>query len=266
MTFALSGKLINRGAGTTTVTDVDNGAIVGGIAVVATTGHGVWSYSLDGVNFSPIGTVSNNSAMLLPNTAQLCYTPDGSYSETVTLAYRAWDATAGIPETTADTTANGGTTAFSMATDTASLLVNDAPVLVPAAPAMGTTNEDTSTTINLAGTFINNGLGTTAITDPDGNAIVGGIALTGTTGRGTWSYSLDGTNFTSLGTVSDASAMLLPGAAILRYAPDLKNGETPTITYRAWDATSGTAGNKVDASRMEALRLLAPLSTRPRSR
>ena len=29
---------------------------------------------------------------------------------------------------------------------------------------------------------------------------------------------------------------------MLRYTPDGKNGETATITYRAWDTTSGTAG------------------------
>ena len=54
---------------------------------------------------------------------------------------------------------------------------------------MGTTDENTAITINLAGTFINNGPSTTSISDVDSGAIVGGIALVGTTGHGTWSDS-----------------------------------------------------------------------------
>ena len=161
---------------------------------------------------------------------------------------RAWDTTFGTTGTAADTTVNGGVTAFSTATDTASLFVNDAPVLTPAAPAMGTTDEDTTFTVGLAGTFINGGAGTTAITDADINAIVGGIAVTRLAGRGIWSYSLDGSTFKPFGTISDASALLLPATAAIRYAPDLKNGEMASITYRAWDATFGTAESKVDLS------------------
>ena len=48
---------------------------------------------------------------------------------------------------------------------------NHAPVLTPAAPLMGTTDEDTAVTIPLAGPFINNGPGTTTITDADSTAI-----------------------------------------------------------------------------------------------
>ena len=47
--ISLAGTVINGGAGTTTITDVDSGAIVGGIALTAVAGQGVWSYSLDGV-------------------------------------------------------------------------------------------------------------------------------------------------------------------------------------------------------------------------
>ena len=248
ITVPLSGTFINQGAGTTTITDVDNGAIVGGIALMATSGYGTWSYSLDGTTFSPVGTVSPDSALLLPGTAQLCYTPVGISNETPTITYCAWDMTAGMPGTLADATLSGGTTAFSVASDTASLLVNDAPVLSPASPALGTTDENTAITIGLAGTFINNGLGTTTISDVDNGAVVGGIALLGTTGHGTWSYSLDGTTFNPVGTVSSPAALLLPNTAELHYTPDSMNGEIPTITYCAWDTTSGAAGTKVSTA------------------
>ena len=82
--------------------------------------------------------------------------------------------------------------------------------------------------------------------------MVGGIALIGTTGNGTWAYSLDGTTFTDVGTVSESSALLLPGNATLQYTPDSKNGETATITYLAWDTTSGTAGGQADLSAADA--------------
>ena len=81
---------------------------------------------------------------------------------------------------------------------------------------MGTTDEDTAKTFALS-TFIRNGSASTDITDSDTNAVLGGIALTGTTGNGTWAYSLDGTTFTDIGAVSQGSALLLPSTAVLRY-------------------------------------------------
>ncbi len=247
-TIALSGTFINNGTGTTTITDVDQGAVIGGIALTGVTGSGAWSYSLNGTDFTPVGLVSASDALLLPNTAELQYTPASGVGETATITYCAWDTTSGQPGGTGDTTANGGATAFSMATDTASLMVNDAPVLSAANPSLGTTGLGAAVTINLAGTFINNGAGTTTITDLDTNAVVGGIALTGITGAGTWAYSLDGTNFTSVLTVSPSSAPLLPGTAELRYTPTSTASETATITYCAWDTTAGTAGTTADTT------------------
>ena len=249
VTIKLLDGIVNHGTGTTTITDADNGAIVGGIALAATTGYGVWSYSLDGSNFNSVGVVSAAAALLLPGTAQLRYTPDGIHGETATIRYYAWDRTSGTPEAKIDTTSyTGGTTAISLDADVASLFVNDAPVLIATSPSMGTTNENTTITVNLSGNFINAGVGSTTITDVNSGATVGGIALIGTTGRGVWSYSLDGTTFNAVGSVSRSSAWLLPRTAKLRYVPDLKNGETPTITYCAWDQTSGTPGTKVDAT------------------
>jgi len=103
-------------------------------------------------------------------------------------------------------------------TDTASADVNNAPVLSAAAPSMGTTNEDTAKTISLA-TFINGSTGTSTITDPDGNAVRGGIALVGLTSHGAWAYSLNGTDFTDVGTVSQSSALLLPKDAYVAIYP-----------------------------------------------
>ena len=124
---------------------------------------------------------------------------------------------------------------------------NFAPVLTANSPSMGATDEDTAKTIPLTG-FINSGSGTTSITDANSIDVTGGIALVGLTGNGTWSYSTDGTTFTAVGTVSVSSALLLPANATLKYMPDTFNGETATITYRAWDASTGTVATKVDTT------------------
>ena len=75
--------------------------------------------------------------------------------------------------------------------------------------------------------FINNGTGTTTSPTRTPNAVMGGIALTGTTGNGTWAYSLDGTTFTNVGTVAESSALLLPNNAVLRYTPTSATAEPP---------------------------------------
>ena len=127
-----------------------------------------------------------------------------------------------------------------------------APVLTPAGPSLGSTDDETSKIFDLK-SFINNGTGTTTITDQDYQPVIGGIALTGTTGNGTWQYSLDGKTFTDVGVVSTNSALLLPANAALSYVPDNQNGETATISYCAWDTTSGSAGNTADLSQASAV-------------
>ncbi len=249
LTLDLSAGLTNHGAGTTIVTDLDAGATLGGLAVVATTGNGAWSYSLDGTVFQPMGIVSDSEALLLPNTARLRYTPDRTGVETATITYRAWDATLGMPGSKVDTALTGGAAAFSTTADTASLnviSVNDAPVLTPAEPLLAVTDQNATLTFDLAD-FINQGAGTTLITDVDQGAAVGGIALVGTTGQGVWSYSLDGVDFSPVDAVSAHAALLLPASAKLSYTPGVL-GEIASIDYRAWDTTSGTAGDRVDAS------------------
>ena len=64
-----------------------------------------------------------------------------------------------------------------------------------------------------------------------------------------WQYSTDGgTTWLNIGAVSDSQALLLRSTDLVRFLPDAKNGNTGSITFRAWDQTSGTAGTKVDVS------------------
>jgi VCBS repeat-containing protein len=119
------------------ITDVDSGAAKG----IAITGrnqtNGTWYYTTDGGStWTAVGAVSNTSALLLADNAstRLYFAPNANYSGTssAALTVRAWDQTSGTAGTKVSTASNGGTTAFSSATDTVDVIVtavNDAPTI-----------------------------------------------------------------------------------------------------------------------------------------
>ncbi|MBD2079343.1 cadherin domain-containing protein [Leptolyngbya sp. FACHB-17] len=87
-----------------------------------------------------------------------------------------------------------------------------------------------------------------SIADQDARALQG-IAVTGTTGSGSWQYSINsGTSWTDFGSVNDNSALLIDANTLVRFNPALDYNGTINLNFRAWDQTSGTAGNKVDTS------------------
>ncbi|AUQ26918.1 putative Ig domain-containing protein [Dickeya zeae] len=226
--------------------DVDSGA-VSGIALTALTGNGTWQYSTDsGTNWFSVGTVSSSSALLLSATAQIRYMPDSANGETATFSFRAWDqtsgtATNGATKGLANASTSGGSSAFSANSAQASLAVssvNDAPTL-----SSGVTVTLTSTTedVTSSATTVSSLLSNAGYGDVDSGAS-SGIAITATAGNGGWQYSTDsGANWFSIGTVSGSSALLLESTAQVRYVPDSANGETATLSFRAWDNTSGSA-------------------------
>ncbi len=117
-------------AGGDRVTDADSGAVEGIAITAATNGNGAWQYSTDGGStWVDVGTVSNNAALLLRSTDLVRFTPNGQNATTGDLTFRAWDQTSGSFGSKVDTSINGGTTAFSTATEVASIAVtavNDA--------------------------------------------------------------------------------------------------------------------------------------------
>ena len=165
-----------------TYSDPDVGA-ASGIAVTATTGRGTWQYSTDGSTWTALGSVSTASALLLSSSTQIRYIPDNANGENVSITFRAWDQTSGSASnngvrSTADTSSNGGTTAYSSGTANATLdvtSVNDAPVITPVNPTM-TGLTDSSTNNN--GDAVNTLLG--GVTDVDTGALKG-IVITGLT-------------------------------------------------------------------------------------
>ncbi|MDM8524651.1 right-handed parallel beta-helix repeat-containing protein [Desulfococcaceae bacterium HSG8] len=142
-----------------TVTDEDDGP-VNGIAVTGVdNGNGIWQYSTDnGVrwnDFTPeLGRFGDTEtgAMLFDGTlagheTQLIrFVPNPGFFGIATFEFRAWDKSSGLPGQTADTTFNGGKTAFSSAEEKAAIRVNQ---VYPCAEGIDPGDVDASGTIDL---------------------------------------------------------------------------------------------------------------------
>ncbi|MCC6075851.1 Ig-like domain-containing protein, partial [Pseudomonas sp. GCM10022188] len=108
--------------------------------------------------------------------------------------------------------------------------------------------EDAGLPVGTVGALIGDYTG--GISDVDGTAATG-IAITAVDeSQGTWYYSLDnGTTWSAVGAVSDSSALLLAndGNTRLYFSPAANfNGSlADALTFKAWDRSSGTAGDKV---------------------
>src|SRR5262249_9755893 len=140
----------------------------------------------------------------------------------------------------------------STVTDTADLTVNpvnDAPTIATGTSTLA--NVDSSNAIATPQVTAVSTLATNAgVSDVDTGALQG-IAVTGFTtvgGGGAWQYSLDGTTYQAMGAVSGANARLLASTAFVRYLPGANETGTATLTYQAWDQSSGTNGTFGNAS------------------
>ena len=251
--------------GTNPITDPNSDARQGIAIISANTGQGTWEYTVNnGATWRPLGKVSNTSARLLAaNTAtRIRFRPNVDFVGTVSpaIVFRAWDQTSGVNGGTADVSRNGGRTAFSAATATATITVqpvNFAPVLNtslsfwldgidqtpiggPAAPNPGTLLWDMLRPGGAAAISDFNG-------DPPGIAVIGADAS-----RGVWEYWIAGApDWLPLGEPSPAQALLLAADADtrLRFRPHegFHGTLNPAISFRAWDQTDGSPGDLVDA-------------------
>ena len=167
----------------TSIVDADAGAIPG-IAITSSTGNGIWQYSItNGVTWYNLGAVSSTESLLLRDIDKIRYVPDNSI-ETANITYRAWDSTTGTVGNRVDTSANGGTKAFSTATDTVSISV----VAINTTKAITNFNLEGLTPI-VVGT-INEGAKTIVLTAPYGTNVTSlvptishtGVSITPNTG------------------------------------------------------------------------------------
>ena len=237
-------------AGGDRITDPDAGSVEGIAVTGLSSSNGTWQYSINGgTSWNAVGAVSDVSALLLRSTDKLRFVPDAQNADMASVTFRAWDQTSGSSGSKVDVSVNGGTTAFSTATETASITVttvNDAPSGVSAS-IFAAINEDNFNSFGkLVSAF------TSSTYDPDTGALKG-IAVTAVDNtNGEWQYTLDGTNWYAIGDVSINSARLLPADATtrVRFVPD-PDFNAPSVfpfTIAAWDQTSGTAGGLADVS------------------
>lgn len=183
----LVSSLIDRqgGGGLDNLRDPDSVSLAGLALTGVDRANGAWFYSTNnGGTWQAVDTVSDSSALLLaadPNT-RLYFQPNPNFNGTVAngVTFRAWDQTSGAAGPYVAATAAGGTTAFSTASDSASITVtpvNDAPSFVTPQAGLNYTDTAADNTFNPAG-------GTFTAADPDSDTLIFDI-VGGTQGSGT---------------------------------------------------------------------------------
>jgi hypothetical protein len=245
-------------AGGDRITDYNPGALEGIALTHIDNAHGTWQYSLDhGQTWNDIGTVTEKQALLLRDVDLIRFRPDPNWNGTLTgaITFRAWDQTSGAAGGHADVGINGGDTAFSTATEIASLevhSVNDAPVLDNGGHmSLSSIDEDTLGGNGNTIASIIASAGGNRITDPDAGALEGIALFAVDHAHGAWEYSVDGgLSWHSVGAVSSSHALLLRSGDLIRFQPDPDwNGTLASaLSFRAWDQTTGSAGGYMDAT------------------
>jgi len=159
------------------ITDADANAMEGIAVIAVDSSNGSWEYSLNSVDWLSIGAVSATSARLLAADAntRVRFIPNPNYFGAMPtgLTFRAWDQTSGVSGDLANVSTNGGATAFSLATEVASLTIlsfNDPPIQSLPASLVG--NEDTV-------------LAVTGISITDADAAGNSVRVTLSVGSGT---------------------------------------------------------------------------------
>ncbi len=118
-------------AGGDRITDPDSSAVEGIAITSLTQQYGNFEYSTNGGStWNQVGFVSETSALSLQSTDLIRFNPVGDDGGTSDFTFSAWDQTSGTQGTKVDTSTNGGSTAFSAAVESASIVVtavDDAP-------------------------------------------------------------------------------------------------------------------------------------------
>jgi hypothetical protein len=235
------------------VTDNDPGAAKGVAITGLDTKDGTWEFTVDGgAHWNAMPTVSATSALLLveDGLTQVRFNPHklakGIKPFTkgfADLTYRAWDQSAGTAGQLVDPATVA--TAVSSQSERAWVAVGKTLPTVDSAghPLLKPIKEDVRQSPALT---VKKFLGLLAKeTDP---TRVFGIALSGTTGTGSWEFNTGKGGWQPLGAVTDTSALLLRPTDRVRFKPGKDFDGDARLTYHTWDMVTGTFGTLANAT------------------
>ena len=229
------------------ITDVDAGIATMQVTLSVSSGT-LTLNGTTGLSFTTGDGTADTSMQFTGTTAQintalssLLFTPTASFNGGV-----------GIGITTSDlgNMGSGGTLTDSDGISIIVNAVNDAPVLDDSGTMTLTSiTEDDLTNGGQTVASIEASAGGDRITDVDSGAVEGMAITALTNGNGSWEYSTNaGSSWNAMGSVAETSALLLRSTDLVRFVPNGLNATSGDLTFRAWDQTSGTSGNKVDVS------------------
>jgi len=234
-------------AGGDPITDVDSGALEGIALIGFDNSNGSWQ-THNGFSWYNLGAVSETSAWRMPDAGFqgfIRFLPNAGFTGTSSFTFRAWDRT----NTLADTTLNGGNTAFSTAIGTATVTVgsgspvNNAPVLDNSGTMLLTNvlENDTNPTGSTVADIITSA-GGDRITDVDGGSLEGIAVIGANNSNGQWQYRT-GVSWIDFNAISNTNAAILSSSSSIRFVPNASySGTAGNLTFRAWDRTSGFTG------------------------
>ncbi|NJL58448.1 MAG: tandem-95 repeat protein [Desulfobacteraceae bacterium] len=113
------------------ITDEDAGAVEGIAVIAAENTNGIWQYDNNGQFTDFPQNIRESNSLLLNEDMLIRFVPNPGFAGTAKLVFRAWDQTSGRNTERADTTNNGGSTAFSMDTGEIEVRITAAPKDVP---------------------------------------------------------------------------------------------------------------------------------------
>ncbi len=172
-------------------------------------------------------STATSGTVTVASATRLTYTPVRNFVGTDTFTYRVFDGELYSKPATVTVTVSDA---------------NQAPVLTPAAPEIGSGAAGTQA-VPGGGATVASVLGG-SVADADGDDV--GMAVYAMKLRsGVWQYSLDsGSTWADMVSASTDGALLLGPTDKIRFLSYFNTGSTQ-LSYRAWDGTSGTAGTHV---------------------
>jgi len=228
------------------ILDDDDDAIKGVAIVGIDSSAGEWQYSTSGPDgvwtpFNANASISIATVLRINSSySSIRLLPAMDYNGQALFSFKAWDVSDGYEDgAVVDATSLSAIDAFSsdfIDTMVTVLRVNDAPVLMSAPYYLSTVMEDEQ---NPPGDLVFDL--TANVSDVDVFDLSHGVAIVMLDQvNGVWQFSVDdGNTWVSILEVGVDNATLLNSSALIRFLPSQNFNSFVTLTYLAWDLTSG---------------------------